>query len=890
VTNAKDPINEAEVEQLILFPLLTNQSPYGFGYSPHEVRPKASVPRLVIDKRKKSHVWFPDFLLFVRNLPFAVVEAKPPGDNIEEAAREARMYASELNSAYPTGLNPCNWIIVSDGIEVLVTNADSVATKFRLPVGRLIATDIAFSAMQKSLCREAADEHFKLIYANFYPASCDNAISQYEESIVDSLMPPNTFGKSLRIDFGRLFDPEEREDRKLIARKAFVASNTKKSIVDPIDRLLRAAMPPSVANAQRITNPSKPRELLDRLEKELSNQKNDDALGRGPRLRRSVILLVGARGSGKSTFADYLEEVALSDAVRNATIWCRLDLNKAPNDRRLLEGFILQRIRNFFELEVGKLDRDQVRVLLRKELKAIEPALEMLPVDSPRRDEIIANTVLESLKNDLTMCKAYERLLCGNGERTFVVVFDNCDKREKADQLLLFESARWIKDELEACVFLPIRDITYDLHQNEPPLDTATSSNLVFRIDAPDFISVLERRIALAIESAENGPRVRTYTLEGGLPVEYDAKEQTAYLRAILRALYVHDEAVKRLVYGIAGRDVRRALNLFIDFCESGHFSEQEALKLRKATDHDRIEFWRVVRILARGHHRFYKGDRSSIKNLFQTCESHGSPNHFLRIDILEWLSSRVKTRGPFGKEGFFRACDIAADLEKNGYAIGSVLAEVKYLVSSLCILSDKQSGDELSERDVLRIGPAGEAHLSLLDSVEYIAACSEETLLWNTYTLDGIRQLLTLDEVMFSPRSVVSRAKLFCDYLVSVDPLKIGSLDGLSDDISEHKGFLSTLRDAIDGLGERVGFTGSKLHFGTWVGRTTPDCIKEIIHDLHVFPNHLFVRLRTRKHDGKSFAIVDTDAATASDLLQKSSGKTYLINGQPISIRRFIE
>jgi hypothetical protein len=884
------PQNEAEVEQNILYPLLTNASPYGFGYSTYEVRPKASIPRLVIDKRKKSHVWFPDFLISIRNLPFAVVEAKPPGDDIEEAAREARMYAAELNNAYPTGLNPCKWIIASDGNEVLVSNADSAETRFRMPIGRLVATDIEFSNMHKQLCREAAHEQFNRTYASYYPEHCESAISQYEESIVDSLMPPNTFGKSLRIDFGRLFDPEEPEDRKLIARKAFVASNSKKAIIDPIDRLLRAAMPPSLANAQRIANPSKPKELLDRLEKELSSSKNDETAGRGSRLRRSVILLVGARGSGKSTFADYLEEVALSDAVRNATIWCRLDLNKAPNDRRLLEGFILQRIRRFFELQVGTLNKEQVRVLLRKELKAIEPALEMLPADSPKRDEIIANVVLESLKSDLTMCKAYERLLCGSGERTFIVVFDNCDKREEADQLLLFESARWIKDELDACVFLPIRDITYDLHQNEPPLDTATASNLVFRIDAPDFISVLERRIALAIESAESGPRIRTYTLEGGLPVEYDAKEQTAYLRAILRALYVHDEAVKRLVYGIAGRDVRRALNLFIDFCESGHFSEQEALKLRKATDHDRIEFWRVVRILARGHHRFYKGDRSSIKNLFQSCESQGSPAHFLRIDILEWLSSRIKSRGPFGKEGFFRACDIAADLEKNGYATGSVLAEVKYLVSSLCILSDKQSGDDLSDKDVLRIGPAGEAHLSLLDSVEYIAACSEETLLWNTHTLEGIRRLLTVDEVMFSPRSIVSRAKLFCDYLVSVDPLKIGTIDSSSDNSSEHEGFLGSLRQAIDGLGERVGFMGTKLVFGNWVGRTTVGFIKGIIQGFDITPNHLHVRLRTRSYDGKSFAIVDTDAATASELLQKASGKTLLVNDQPITVRRFIE
>ena len=886
----KGPLNnESDVEQKLIYPLLTSEAPYGFGFEDYEVRTKSKVPRLTIDKRKNKRVWFPDYVIALRGIPFAIVEAKPPGDSIDEAAREARMYASELNAAYPSGLNPCKWIVVCDGISLVVGRWDSAETKFQLPIERLIATDAEFMQLQKEMGRTAAEEKTNLFFSKHFPADSISALDIFgEDSIASTLMDSNTFGRSLRMDFGNLFDPETIEERKLIARDAFVASEHRRQIVNPIDRLLRAAMPPSVANATQIQNTSKPCELLDRLEQELENYEgSEDA---GPRLRRSIILLIGSRGSGKSTFAVYLEEVALSDSVKQSTLWCRVDLQNAPREQELREKWLLKRIRKFFENQVGTISPKQTRVLLRKELKEIQLALDMLPSESPKRDELVANHVLKCLEDDLVMCRAYGRLLCGNTNKTLVIVFDNSDKRENVDQLAMFESARWIKDELHACVFLPLRDITYDLHKEEPPLDTATSSNLVFRIDSPDFIKVLNRRIALAIKSAESGANTRSYCLEGGLKVEYHANEQISYLQAILRALYVHDDSVKRLVYGIAGRDVRRALKMFLSFCESGHFSELEVLKLRKATDEDRIQLWRVVRVLARSKYRFYKGNSSVIKNLFQTVSTSNCPNHFLRIDILEWLADRLKMQGPFGKEGFFRIKDVADALAENGYSRELVVAEIRYLVSSLCILSDRQTGSQLKEGDMLRIGPAGESHLSLLDSIEYISACAEETQIWQSSVADSISKLLTLDEKMFRPREVVTKAKLFCEYLSDIDPL-----NNLDEDDSRHAldkkyPFLPTVKNAIASLGEKVGYVGGRLYLGAWDGFKQEDEVRKIFADFDVEPQYFYVRFCRRRRDGKKFAIVDVDAATATKILAKTKHETVTLNGDPVVLRRFLE
>ena len=53
-----------------------------------------------------------------------------------------------------------------------------------------------------------------------------------------------------------------------------------------------------------------------------------------------------------------------------------------------------------------------------------------------------------------------------------IIVLDNCDKRDKSDQLLMFEVAQWLRSQFRCIVLLPMRDTTYDQYKSEPPLDT----------------------------------------------------------------------------------------------------------------------------------------------------------------------------------------------------------------------------------------------------------------------------------------------------------------------------------------------------------------------------------------------------------------------------------
>jgi hypothetical protein len=102
--NPDDLQSESDVEQKFVYPLLTSPSPLGLGYSPVELRTKPDIRKLLIGKGDSKKPYYPDYVVIMSGLPIFIVEVKTPGQDLDEAAREARLYANELNSSFGTGV------------------------------------------------------------------------------------------------------------------------------------------------------------------------------------------------------------------------------------------------------------------------------------------------------------------------------------------------------------------------------------------------------------------------------------------------------------------------------------------------------------------------------------------------------------------------------------------------------------------------------------------------------------------------------------------------------------------------------------------------------------------------------------------------------------------
>ena len=713
-----DLVTESDVEQKLLFRLLTAIAPDGLGFRMGDVATKHSLRRLTIDKGRSEKLYFPDYVALLGGLPVLVAEAKAPTESVEDGFREARLYAGELNALHPQGVNPCIAILACNGRVLLVGSTDAAAPSIELSFDDLHSASLKFASFLEIAGREKLKQHADAIRASIsaHPLYRPTRLIG-GESVRNEEVPHNAFGAELALRFRRLFNPSTTEDRARVVREAYVKSKRRERFVEPIDRLIRGATPMPMQSARPIEDTSAPHELL-------------SVLTRGAEMEKQIILLVGSVGTGKSTFVDYLQHVALDEDIRNRTVWVRIDLNRGPLNRDLAYTWIAELLVEQLHLSDTTVDFEEYDTLERVfavELNRLKKGpLKVLDDSSTEYKTKISDELTRLIRDPLKHAKALCRYVCGTANKLLVVVLDNCDKRNRDEQLFMFEVANWVQEQFRCLTILPIRDVTYDAHKHEPPLDTALK-DLVFRIEPPLFYRVLQGRMRLALSELDVGKRRMQFHVPNGIRVEYPASDLGRYLACILRSLFEYDTFIRRVLSGIAGRDVRKALELFLDFCSSGHIGADEILKIRAQDGEYVLPFQVVANVLLRMDRRFYDGTRSHLVNLFQCAPEDPLPDHFVRFELLAWLRERIQKRGPSGQNGYFRVHDVLAAMARQGHDADRAQSELRILLQRGCIVAEHQRVDSLDEHDLIALSASGSIHLEIARQELYLAACAED-------------------------------------------------------------------------------------------------------------------------------------------------------------------
>lgn len=753
---------ESDVEQKLIWPILTSISPQGLSYGPAEVLTKLSIRRLEIGKGAARKLYYPDYLVLLAGLPVLVVEAKAVAEDPLDGLDEARLYAGEINALFPSGLNPCAHVLSCNGERLLYGAWDSSTPILDLKFADITLASTLYARLIGLLERKVlAPSAAKLRQGTGPKERVRPTASLGGQTVRNEQLGHNTFGSALTLEYGHIFNPVTPSERAYVVNNAYIPSRRRERYVEPIDRLIRGVVSPSVHEIDSLEDTAKPKEITSVFNEHLK------------KLESKLVLLVGSVGSGKSTFIDYLTEVALPDDVLERTLWLRINLNNAPPHREVAHEWIAEQIISSLRTSKPEMDFDElssIRKVYAPEIRAFtKGALALLREGSDEYQKRLADKVIELQKDRLQTAKSLARYLCGNTGRLLVVCLDNCDKRNREEQLLMFQLAQWLQVELRCLIFLPLRDVTYDAHRNEPPLDTAIK-NLTFRIEPPRFSDVLAKRVTLALNDLVSRAKEKTieYTLPNGMRVAYPASDQGMYLSAIVRSLYAHDRFVRQILSGLAGRDIRKALELFLEFCTSGHIGEDQIYKIRSLEGQHTIPFDVVARVLLRMNRRFYDGDKSYVKNLFQCEPTDAFPEHFLRLSVLRWLENRAKDVGPSGATGFHRVGTLVADLVQAGHGLESIRRECRYLLKERCIVAEHQKVDELADEDLVCLSPAGSVHLTLTVVPDYLAACIEDTWLSDRPLAQVIAERIGQGGVQqhYSRRVTRQNAKAMCDYL----------------------------------------------------------------------------------------------------------------------------
>lgn len=764
IPKPEDLTTESDVEQKLAWPLLTSARPQGLGFPTAEISTKPNIRAFQIGKGTSAKLYYPDYITTVLGLPTLILEAKKPGEDLVAAAGEARLYATELNACYPAGVNPCKYCIVTDGSTVQLRSWDSDDILAAFILEDISAVSPAFGEFARLLDYSALREHAKGVHIAMKPDRHYRALSLIGGHTVQSeQIAFNDFGRVLATNFQSLFDPASYEDRLKIVRNAYVGSPRKERYIGEIDRIIRNSSPGLICEAPLVQNTAEPVEITGHF----TNL---------PSLRNKILLLVGSVGAGKSTFVDFLQDRALPSEIQEHTAWLRIDLNPAPVNTSEIYGWLRREIIDGIRATSPDIDAHSLENLKKiyrhqiREFDAGEGAL--FTKDSEPYNSRLAD-LLGKLKADAELTiECLEHFLCTGRGRLLVIVLDNCDKRDRDQQLLMFQVAKYIQKEIRCLVVLPLRHETFENHRHEPPLDTALK-DLVYRIEPPSFHEVLTRRLGLVVSEARRiGPKCLTYYV-GGKKVEFPVEKLERFLHAMMGALFDHKQYGRKIIIGLAGWNIRKAFEIFLEFCRSGFIKEEDIFE-RQVNDQKEIGLPHgvVAKVLLRTNRRYYDGNQAFVKNLFQVDPARPRTNSFLRYWILSWLRSRGGLVGPSGIKGYHRLGDMIHDLLAGGMDPEYIRLECCYLARAGCVLAEHLRSDVIQDSDLIAITPAGHVHLELAHrDINYLAACSEDAWVTEAKLAEDIQHRISQQPYWrgLSWHNALSNAAEFCDYLKTV-------------------------------------------------------------------------------------------------------------------------
>lgn len=766
---------ESDVEQKVIYPLLTNAQPIGLGYNSQEIQTKVNLKKLQIDKGNKSSLYYPDYIVTIDGIPSIVIEAKKPNEDLDEAFRQAALYAAEINRFFDDEVNPCKFIIASDGLQLYAGVWDNGKPTYKIQTENWQISDEKFSCFynifSKDNIEKYADSIRKLIRKNI---TFKKPLHLIGGKSLQNRQIKNSFGETISIQYRHLFNPNVEEEKVDIVRNAYVNTNHHQSHVTPIDRLIRKKVLPSVENSTLIKSSEKPNELINKLQE-------------AHRYNNQVLLLIGSVGSGKSTFITYLKEVALKKQLVEKLVWITLDLNNAPvNSKDIYSWIILNLIKKIKATrpEVDFDDYDTIKDIFKLELDKFDKVAGVLlnKESENYRIELFKKITELQSNNQLLLDSIISKFIHLEGKE-LIVVLDNCDKRNLEEQLLMFEVANWIKETIKAIVFLPLRDTTYDHFKKEKPLDTVIK-DLIFRITPAPLEQIIYSRIKYAARLSEKNEN-RYYTLDNNIRVSYPAKQELYYLKSIITSLF-QNHFFKKLITGLTGSDIRNGIEIFLDFCKSGHITDSEIFKIKQSKGDYILPSHVISKVFFRGDRVFYSDESSRVKNLFYSDPSDKIPNPFVRVEILKWLHAKYRTRGLSGILGFHPVEELITDLISIGFERNRVEKELLNLIRQRLIISETQDSSSFKLSELISINISGIIHLELLTNIDYLSACSEDT--W--YNIVDIATQIaknisgTGSFTHLSLENTVAHSDLIIDYLVDYHSKFFGGyLNYISDD-----------------------------------------------------------------------------------------------------------
>jgi hypothetical protein len=487
------------------------------------------------------------------------------------------------------------------------------------------------------------------------------------------------------------------------------------SEVTSYDKILESFLIDRLSRSRTRTEVVTTKKRADEVSKRLVNLANAKSAS------GELQIVTGGVGVGKSLFARRYKEYLQPDSLRNTSHWSFLDFNFAPDKLSEANEWTCSRfVQSLIEegLPLNLRDATDQERIFSSNLADREAFYQRIEAASPGRGLIEKARDIEGWRQDpLQLALGLSRHLQGDRGEVIIAVFDNVDRRDPENQLSAFQLALWFMDQIRCVVLLQMRDTTFETHKDKAPLDTYKTGT-VFHISPPRFIDVVKRRLELSLDVlSTEAAQIITFTTPSGISVSYPRSRAGEFMKGLYLELFQRTNNISRVLEALAGRNVRKALDMFLAIITSGHMPEDliagvaSGQSVRKFPEHT------ILKILMRQDYRFFHDGSGFISNIFYTSREWERPNNFLISEILFYLISQRKVSGDNGQMGFVSLLRLKSALETFGYVRQDVHMAAQYLLQRELIEADSFTVTDLSEHSCVKATASGWAHMRILAS-----------------------------------------------------------------------------------------------------------------------------------------------------------------------------
>ncbi len=368
-----------------------------------------------------------------------------------------------------------------------------------------------------------------------------------------------------------------------------------------------------------------------------------EGIARAKKMRvGEFVLIVGNKGSGKSTFIQRFFSLILDKNIKNCCLVIKVDLADSSGELISIVNWLNIKIIKLIENEIfsaGKPKYEELQGIFYDEYSAWKDGEHkyLYSRDKLTFKEKFGEFVHNFRENrkDEYLIKLLSHCVAGR-QRMPCIVFDNTDHFPQTFQENVFQYAQSIFRAVFSFIICPITDRTIWQLSKSGPLQSYPVKS--FYLPTPPIKEVLIRRVNFIKDVLINRTRKdqAEYLLQKG--IRLNIQDINAFTVCIEEVL-IKTDYISRIIGGLANHDIRRILELSRQVISSPQIGLEELVKLY-ITKKDRVNIDqnKVLRAILYGQYNMFRqSDSSFILNIF-SIQPKFLTSPLIKISIIQLL------------------------------------------------------------------------------------------------------------------------------------------------------------------------------------------------------------------------------------------------------------